>query len=95
MAVPPDANVSTLGDRAFGSNESFNGLVNEELPEFIAGSSGGGVGVRGGTGIDIFEAMVEDVVEATELDETENSGSGSGIYPAIVTAIMNTMQLNS
>lgn len=57
--VPPDVNVSTIGDNVFLSNESLNGLANEEPPEFIPWSSGGGVGVRGGTGIDIFEAMAQ------------------------------------
>jgi hypothetical protein len=57
-----DGKVADIGDSALGLNPRFEGDMEFSNPSPTGGlnrsSSGGGVGVRGGAGIGLSEAMV-------------------------------------
>lgn len=57
----PEGKLSSIGDKAFGSNVIFVGEIwetpSKPRPAMCSGSSGGGVGVRGGMGIGRLNAM--------------------------------------
>ena len=57
-----EGNVADMGESAFESKPNFPGDSSPSNPRPTgsgASSSGGGVGVRGGTGNGMFEAMTE------------------------------------
>ncbi len=63
----PIGKFSTIGERALGSNVVFLGDImtpSKPKPAALCSSSGGGVGVLGGSGIGMVETMAEHHYEA-------------------------------